>query len=240
MGRSVWAGLAVACSLVACVWHAHRTADASREYRQRVDTVTSIPGLVALWDFVRRENGPHGEGRFIAHTAPGDPNSYALKARNIARDYWNEGRQATYGDFPLLGRGPLGQAVRFEAESGRDFRPYLIVPRSRLDDSPLDIKGGGKSVSMVAWIILESGNHAIAGIWHEGTDLSPSTDRAALIESGRRQYALFAGLGANPGGVGAHLSENGRNSFTDRFHSRLRRPGRRTGRGLDNDRLLFR
>jgi hypothetical protein len=172
---------------------------------------------VALWDFVHREGGPGGEGRFIAYTARDDPRNYALEARNIARDYWNKGRQATYGDLPLLGRGPFGQAVRFGPESDKDFRPCLIVPRSRMHDSPLDIKGAGKSVSLVAWIILESGDHGIAGIWHEGTDLSPSTDRAVLIENGRRQYALFAGLRANPGGVGAHLSENGRSSFTDRY-----------------------
>ena len=43
------------------------------------------------------------------------------------------------------------------------LRPFLFVPRARLHDSPLDIKGAGKSVTVVVWAIRESGNHALAG-----------------------------------------------------------------------------
>jgi hypothetical protein len=70
---------------------------------------------------------------------------------------------------------------------------------------------------MVAWIIREGGSHAIAGIWHEGTDISPDGDRPAAVEKGRRQYALFAGLAGNPGAVSVHVSENGGASFGDRY-----------------------
>ena len=71
------------------------------------------------------------------------------------KDYWGEGHEATYADFPLLGRGPFGQAVRIRKEANATFRPFLFVPRPRLHDTPLDIKGAGKSVTVVVWAIRE-------------------------------------------------------------------------------------
>ncbi len=184
---------------------------------QRRDAVLSTRGLVAFWDFTARD----AQGRFVAHTGKRTPPGYPLEARNIARDYWNDGRPATYDDFPLLPRGPFGQAVRIAPAVSPQLRPTLMVPREALHDTPLDIKGPGQSVSMVVWLIRESGSHAIAGIWHEGTDISPAEDRAARIETGRRQFALFAGLAANPGGASAHVSENGVSSFGDRYARNL-------------------
>lgn len=100
-------------------------------------------GLVAFWDFVKRETG--GEKRFLAHIPPGATNDFALDAGNYVRDYWGAGPEANYADFPLMGRGPFGEAIRIVEEENPDFRPFLYVPRSRLHDSPLDIKGAGKS-----------------------------------------------------------------------------------------------
>ena len=57
---------------------------------------------------------------------------------------------------------------------------------------------------MLAWVVRTAGNHAIAGIWHEDTDLNTT---AARIESGRSHYAPFAGLAASNGASAAHLSE---------------------------------
>jgi len=52
--------------------------------------------------------------------------------------------------------------------------------------------------------------HAMAGIWHEGTDLKQKeTSDIAKVERGQRQYALFAGLN-KPGSGCGHVSENGR------------------------------
>ncbi|MBI5833943.1 MAG: hypothetical protein HZB16_16745 [Armatimonadetes bacterium] len=180
-------------------------------YADRVATVTRIPGFVALWDFVQRE--PDGSRRFVAHRPPGETNSFALDAANYVREFWNAGREATYDDFPLLGRGPFGQAIRLRAETDRDFRPMLVLPRARFHDSDLDIKGPGRSVTLVAWVIRESGNHAVAGIWHEGTDLRHE-GAAAKVQRGMRQYALFAGL-EYPGAACGHVSENGAASFGD-------------------------
>ncbi len=185
-------------------------------YQRRVDEVRKTPGFVALWDFVKRDGG-----RFDAWKAPGDTHDFRLDAVNYVRDYWGQGRAATYDDFPLLGRGPFGQAVRFVKEADADFRPCLLVPRERLHDSGLDVKGPGRSVSMVVWLIRESGNHAIAGIWHEGTDLHNTATPVTKVERGKRQYALFAGLAANNGGVAAHVSENGANSFGDKYARNL-------------------
>ncbi|WP_417739487.1 hypothetical protein [Rosistilla oblonga] len=177
--------------------------------------VVDTPGLVAFWDFVQRE--PDGEQRFTAHVPTGSPTDYPLDAANYVKDYWGTGREATYADFPQLGRGPFGNAIRIVKESDPNFRPFLYIPRSRLHDTPLDIKGAGKSVTVVVWAIRESGNHALAGIWHEGTDLKQkSTASIAKVERGQRQYALFAGLNKQGSACG-HVSENGASSFQNKY-----------------------
>ena len=142
---------------------------------------------------------------------------FPLEAGNYVLDYWGGGRAATYADFPLLGRGPFGQAVGFCNEMDPDFRPVLLVPRDGLEDSVIDIKGAGKSVSLVVWAIRATGNHALAGIWHEGTDLKQdSTEGIRKVERGQRQYALFAGLNKK-GSACAHVSENGAGSFLNKY-----------------------
>jgi hypothetical protein len=177
----------------------------------RVEQVMAIPGVVAFWDFVEREAA--GEKRFIAHVPPGKGGPYALEAGNYVKTFWGEGREATYADFPLLGNGPFGEAIQIRAEEDPTFRPYLYVPRDQLHDTPLDIKGMDASVTVVVWAIRESGNHALAGIWHEGTDLKQaSTEGIRRVERGQRQYALFAGLNTSGAACG-HVSENGIGSF---------------------------
>ncbi len=180
-----------------------------------VAIVVKTPGLVAFWDFVKRE--PGGARRFTAHVPAGSPKDYPLDAASYIKNYWGTGREASYADFPLLGRGPFGNAIRIINETDPDFRPFLFVPRSRLHDTPLDIKGAGKSVTVVVWAIRESGNHALAGIWHEGTDLKQSeTASIAKVERGQRQYALFAGLNKKGSACG-HVSENGASSFLNKY-----------------------
>ncbi len=181
--------------------------------REQVDAVVNVPGLIAFWDFVKGD----GDKRFMAHVPPSATNEYPLDAGNYVRQYWSAGRDATYDDFPLLGRGPFGQAIRIVNETDSDFRPFLYVPRERLHDTPLDIKGPGKSVTLVVWAIRESGNHALAGIWHEGTDLKQKeTVGIARVERGQRQYALFAGLN-KAGSACGHVSENGASSFLNKY-----------------------
>ena len=180
-----------------------------------VDVVTGTSGCVAFWDFVKREQGE--PGRFVAHVPAGGRNEFPLDAGNYVRDYWGEGRAATYADFPQLGRGPFGNAIRIVSEADPSFRPFLFVPRERLHGSPLDIKGPGRSVSVVVWAVRESGNHALAGIWHEGTDLTQTeTATVRIAQRGQRQYALFAGLNKEGSACG-HVSENGAGSFLNRY-----------------------
>ncbi len=181
----------------------------------RVALVMNTPGCMAFWDFVKRE--PDGAHRFTAHVPVGATNEFALDAGNYVKDYWGEGREATYEDFPLLGCGPFGDAIQIRKESDASFRPFLFVPRARLQDSPIDIKGAGKSVTLVVWAIRESGNHALAGIWHEGTDLKlKEVAPIKKVERGQRQYALFAGLN-KPGSACGHVSENGASSFLNKY-----------------------
>jgi len=201
--------------LAAAVVCGPAAAAATDGYDRRVSAVMEVPGCVAFWDFVKRE--PAGERRFAAHVPPGSTSDYALDAANYVKDYWGAGREATYADFPLLGRGPFGQAVRICRERDADFRPFLFVPRSRLHDTPLDIKGAGRSVTVVVWAVRESGNHALAGIWHEGTDLKErSTAGIQKAVRGQRQYALFAGLNKEGSACG-HVSENGASSFLNKY-----------------------
>jgi len=216
--------LLISCAVgLLCGRVAPAASAANREssYRRRVDEVRKTAGFVALWDFVKREDSLSGGRRFDAHKASGDSHDFRLDAVNYVREFWNQGRAATYDDFPLLGRGPFGQAVRLKRETDRGFRPCLLVPRERLHDSGLDVKGPNRSVSMVVWLIREGGNHALAGIWHEGTDLETAAGSVVRVERGRRQYALFAGLAANDGAAAAHISENGRSSFGDRYARNL-------------------
>ena len=203
---------------MACIILALRVASAAepaRNYTDRVATVTGTPGCVAFWDFVQRE--PAGAHRFVAHVPVGATNTFPLEAGNYIHDYWGEGRTAAYADFPLLGRGPFGEAIRIRQETDATFRPLLFVPRARLHDSPIDLKGANQSVTVVVWAIRESGNHALAGIWHEGTDLKQNeTAGIKKVERGQRQYALFAGLN-KAGSATGHVSENGASSFLNKY-----------------------
>jgi hypothetical protein len=190
------------------------TMHAAESPSDRIATVTNIPGLVAFWDFNKRE--APGQ-RFTAHVPPGAKTDYPLDAGNYVKDLWNTGPTADYSDFPIGNFGPFGQAIRIKAETNPDFRPLLFVPRSRLHDTPLDIKGPGRTVTVVVWAIRESGNHALAGIWHEGTDLKEkTTETIAKVERGQRQYALFAGLNKEGSACG-HVSENGASSFLNKY-----------------------
>jgi len=194
------------------VWPARA---AEHDYALRVGIVTSIPGCVAFWDFVRREAGP--PHRWCAYVPATSPTDYPLEVMNYVREYWGQGREATWADIPQLGRGPFGNAIRIRREEDPWFRPMLFVPRERLHDTPLDIKGMDRGVSVVVWAIRESGNHALAGIWHEGTDLKqPSTETIQKVVRGQRQYALFAGLNVEGSACG-HVSENGGSSFRNRY-----------------------
>ena len=200
---------------------APRPPTAASEYRRRVELVTGIPGLAAFWDFVERDGGTGGDGHFLARTAVAGERRYPLMPWNISRAFWNEGKEATMADFPLLGRGPFGQAVQFRDPRRLDDLPVLMVPRKLLHDTPLDVKGPDKSVSMVVWMVYQGGDHAIGGIWHEGTDTKPTGAPAAVRVRGQRQYGMFAGLGANLGASSAHVSENGLASFGDRYARHL-------------------
>ncbi len=202
-------------ALFSFLFAAAHGAESSARHADRVAAVTGTPGCVAFWDFVQRE--PAGARRFTAHVPAGATNTFALDAANYVKDYWGEGRAAGYADFPLLGRGPFGDAIRIRAETDATFRPFLFVPRERLHDSPIDLKGPGQSVTVVVWAIRESGNHALAGIWHEGTDLKEKTTASIQrVERGQRQYALFAGLNV-AGAACGHVSENGASSFLNRY-----------------------
>ena len=188
--------------------------------QKRVDAVKQIPGLVALWDFVHWRDSWQTHNPFISIPGKSGGRTYELEPRNISRDFWNQGPKATLADFELLGRGPFGQAVRFSNPKGKTDLPVLSVPRKRLHDSALDIKGKGKSVTLVVWLLYEKGNHAIAGMWHEGT-VTPKGEPPVIQEPGKRQFGLFAGLQANKGGIGAHISENGGSSFGDVYARHL-------------------
>jgi hypothetical protein len=180
----------------------------------RVKVVRDTKGFAAMWDFNRRDPL---DGRFDAWKPKTEKADLRLDAVNYVREYWGEGREAGYADIPVVAGGPFGKAIVIRQETDATFRPLLMVPRARLHGSGIDVHGPGQSVTLVAWVEYESGNHAIAGIWHEGTDLKERSSQATRVEKGRRQYALFAGLAANRQGVASHVSENGGASFGDKY-----------------------
>jgi hypothetical protein len=126
---------------------------AAESPQDRIAAVTNTPGLVAFWDFTKRE--APGQ-RFTAHVPVGAKTDYPLDAGNYVKDLWNAGPDAGYDDFPLGDFGPFGRAIRIKAESNPDFRPLLFVPRARLHNTPLDIKGAGKAVTLVVWAIRKA------------------------------------------------------------------------------------
>ena len=75
--------------------------------QERVDLVRQIPGLVALWDFVQRRDSWKTRNPFISIPGKSSGRAYELEPRNISRDFWHEGPQATLADFELFGRGPI-------------------------------------------------------------------------------------------------------------------------------------
>ncbi len=171
-------------------------------------TISSIPGFAAFWDFQLKD----AEGRLIAHTPEGSKRSYPLEPRSWLHDYQKTGPQATADDLAArtVEGGPFGKAVRFHKDDPLTF--YLRVPRTEVENSPIDCKGPKRSVTLVAWVVKDpSSHHGIAGIWHEGTDRAP----VAVREEGRRQYMLFGGLAARPGAVAGHVSDSGAGSFGD-------------------------
>lgn len=190
---------------------------------ERVNEVRSIPGLVAFWDFVRREPEGGANGNFVAHTPAGL--GYPLEPHNVSRLFWKQGPHVQLEEFPLLGRGPFGQAVGFFPSPSMDHLPVLLVPRPVLHDTLLDIKGPGASVSMIFWLVYHGGNHALGGLWHEGTDTTRQEIAPVVVERGRRQFGLFAGLWAHQGAAAAHVSENGLGSFGDRYARHLAADG---------------
>lgn len=207
--------LPIAVAMLLPIWGMAQNADA--EYSRRIRVVRSIPALAAFWDFVQREQPG---GRFVAYAGGQGELIYPLDAVNYVRDYWQRGREASYADFPLHGRGPFGDAIQILPEQDPDFRPLLLLPRARFHDAALDVGGEGASVSMVVWMVRQEGVHAVAGIWHEGTDLNRH-GAASRVERGRRQYAIFTGLAANPGAAAVHISENGTASFGDIYARNL-------------------
>jgi hypothetical protein len=68
--------------LLACILSATAAAETVQE---RVATVTNTPGLVAFWDFTKRE--ATGK-RFTAHVPSGATSDYALDAGNYVKDLW--------------------------------------------------------------------------------------------------------------------------------------------------------
>jgi hypothetical protein len=127
---------------------------AAETHASRVATVTNTPGCVAFWDFVTRE--PDGARRFTAQVPPGTKHDFALDAANYVRDYWGEGREATYADFPVLGRGPFGNAIRIRKEDDPNFRPHdLYTPANDGSGGPFTIGRvihSSRSVGFTGWI----------------------------------------------------------------------------------------
>lgn len=113
--------VALACVFCFVLGATFVLADSDEANRQ---TVLQTPHLVAFWDFVQRE--PDGQHRFTAHVPSNSPTDYPLDAANYVKDYWGEGREATYDDFPLLGRGPFRASDSYPQRKGCNVSAVLV------------------------------------------------------------------------------------------------------------------
>jgi hypothetical protein len=80
------------------------TLSAAESVQDRIAVVTNTPGLVAFWDFTKRE--APGK-RFTAHVPAGAKNDYALDAGNYVKDLWNAGPSASLCRLPAAGLRPV-------------------------------------------------------------------------------------------------------------------------------------
>ena len=186
-------------------------------YHKHKKSVLAIPDCSVVWDFARVDV----DRGFPAET-PHSDNVFHLKPSNLLYDYWESPVSVSCRDIPIIKTGPFGHALFFDAESqftnGDNQRTYLTLDRESFHDSPIDCKGD-QSFTFVVWVVkhISASNHFIAGIWHEGTDL----DDCRVVEAGKRQYAIFGGLRANPGGVAGHVSDTGGGTFGDTYARHL-------------------
>lgn len=79
-------------AIATTVGHAGAAESRTATQVQRVATVTHTPGLVAFWDFVKRE--PDGPRRFAAHVPAGATNDFPLDAGNYIRDWYKVGAES--------------------------------------------------------------------------------------------------------------------------------------------------
>jgi hypothetical protein len=156
------------------------------------DAVTRLPGLVAFWDFVRRE--PDGTAAVSRARARRRGEPLPARCRELRARLLGRGARGDLRRFPVA--RPRTVRAMPSASSKRRTPPsarFLFVPRARLHDTPLDIKARG---SRSRWSCGPSARAAITrwpGIWHEGTDLKQETTehreggaRAAAVRALRR------------------------------------------------------
>lgn len=163
----------------------------------RVEQITSIPGLIAFWDFDKVH-----ESTWASYFDPAViDRSFPVYLQRIG-----DHSQYTVGNWPYRDSeslvvfddsGPFGNAVKFNKG-----HIYGAVLRDDFDGSALDVHGK-KPFTLIAWVKFVGERHLVAGIWDEG-----GWNRY----DGMRQYALFAGLFRQKGVI-AHISATGAASF---------------------------
>jgi hypothetical protein len=71
--------------------------------QERVDLVTQIPGLVALWDFVQRRDSWQTHNPFISIPGKSGGRAYELEPRNISLDFWQQDQKRRLPILSCLG-----------------------------------------------------------------------------------------------------------------------------------------
>lgn len=175
-------------------------------YAEKVSRVQSLPGFVALWDFVQRESP---QGRFVANVPSSSPTNYPLEAWSVGKVYTGGGTSATYASIPVIATGTFGAAAWFDANNTNGA--VFSVPRGVFHGTPLDIKGAS-SLSLVMWVLKpDTYSHGMAGIWQEGGCTNYESGKG---EPGKRQWALFGGHPYGGNVVSLHVSNTGQGSFS--------------------------
>lgn len=180
--------------------------------QQNLYAIKETPGLVAFWDFKKKNASGNNFTAYSSLQADMDnPDLYPVylkKYNNLSEDYtlnnWGNGAPVE-GDHT----GPFGKSIKINAG-----RLFAQVPRSEFQNKALGMIHGKTPFTLISWVKFfdpSSNYHSIMGIWDEGNE-----EGIAGVEkkySGQRQFSLFTKQMKGAKRLFSHFSATGSGSY---------------------------
>ncbi len=181
--------------------------------QQNIDAIKETPGLVAFWDFKKKNASGNNFTAYSSLQADVDnPELYPVylkKHNNLSKNYtlnnWDN-------ETPIEGdhTGPFGKSIKINAG-----RLFAQVPRSEFQNKALGMIHGKNPFTLISWVKFfdssSSNYHSIMGIWDEGNE-----EGIANVEkkySGQRQFSLFTKQMKGAKRLFSHFSATGSGSY---------------------------